>query len=66
VTSDRGVRADASTDSIPVVALTAQAMDGKRQRLLSAGLDGYLTKPTPVRELPDQIRAFRDRARPAE
>ena len=45
------LRADERTASIPVVALTAQAMHGDRERLLGAGFDGYLSKPVDIAEL---------------
>jgi two-component system cell cycle response regulator DivK len=45
------LRADDRTASIPVLALTAQAMLGDRERFLQAGFDGYLSKPVNVREL---------------
>jgi two-component system, cell cycle response regulator DivK len=45
------LRADARTASIPVVALTAQAMSGERERFLEAGFDGYLAKPFDIAEL---------------
>lgn len=39
------LRADERTASIPVLALTAQAMQGDRERFLAAGFDGYVSKP---------------------
>jgi two-component system cell cycle response regulator DivK len=45
------LRADEHTASIPVLALTAQAMSGDRERFLEAGFDGYLSKPVDVAEL---------------
>jgi two-component system, cell cycle response regulator DivK len=47
----RRIRTDALIASVPVVAVTAQAMDGDRERFLEAGFDGYLPKPVDVREL---------------
>ena len=45
------LRGDARTASIPVLALTAQAMHGDRERFLEAGFDGYLSKPVNIVEL---------------
>ena len=45
------LRRDARTKTIPVLALTAQAMHGDRERFLEAGFDGYLSKPMDVAEL---------------
>jgi two-component system cell cycle response regulator DivK len=45
------LRADERTASIPVLAVTAQAMRGDRSRFLRNGFDGYFSKPVNVVEL---------------
>jgi two-component system cell cycle response regulator DivK len=52
------LRAATATAAIPVVAVTAYAMKGDRERFLAAGFDGYLEKPISVQELPAQVRAY--------
>jgi CheY-like chemotaxis protein len=47
----RRLRQDELTASIAVLAVTAQAMSGDRERFLEAGFDGYLSKPIDVAEL---------------
>jgi two-component system cell cycle response regulator DivK len=42
------LRADARTRAVPVVAVTAFAMKGDRERLLSAGFDSYIPKPLDI------------------
>jgi two-component system cell cycle response regulator DivK len=54
------LRANERTAAIPVLALTAQAMDGDRERFLVAGFNGYLSKPVNVRELIDTVRLHCD------
>jgi two-component system, cell cycle response regulator DivK len=54
------LRADVRTAAIPVLALTAQAMYGDRERFLDAGFDGYLSKPVDVVELLAAVREHYD------
>ena len=55
------IREDERTAAIPVLALTAQAMEGDRERFLEAGFDGYLSKPVDVAEL---LRIVGEHCRP--
>lgn len=52
------LRADERTMSVPVLALTAQAMEGDRERFLAAGFDGYLSKPVNIADFVATVRRF--------
>ena len=45
---------------VPILAVTAHAMKGDRERCLSAGMDGYLSKPIRIEELKEAITRIRD------
>jgi two-component system cell cycle response regulator DivK len=55
------LRGDKRTASTPVLALTAQAMHGERERLLAAGFDDYISKPVNLAELLAIVRRYSDR-----
>ena len=61
----RRLRVDARTASIPVLAVTAQAMQGDRERFLEAGFDGYLSKPVDLDELVAAVEASHPGPRPS-
>jgi len=58
ITALRRLRDDPATAETRVVALTAFAMKEDRERLVTAGFDGYLSKPVSIRELPSQVREY--------
>jgi len=43
---------------IPIVAFTAHAMKGDREKVIAAGFEGYISKPINIREFPDQIKLY--------
>lgn len=54
-TVTRRLKADGATRGIPVIAITAHAMVGDRQRALEAGCDDYVSKPIDFRTLLHKI-----------
>jgi len=60
VTYTRELKASRSTSRIPIVALTAHAMAGDRERALNAGCAGYLSKPIDTRSFAAQVREILD------
>lgn len=55
VEATQRIKATNGTAKIPVIALTANAMRGDRERFIAAGCDDYLPKPISTRELLDMI-----------
>jgi two-component system, cell cycle response regulator DivK len=43
---------------IPIVAFTAHAMKGDREKVIAAGFEGYISKPINIREFPDQVKLY--------
>lgn len=54
----RAMKADERTSTIPILALTAHAMRGDKDRFLEAGCDGYISKPIDVKTFLASIERF--------
>jgi two-component system cell cycle response regulator DivK len=53
----RRFRDTAGLQPVPILAVTANVMQGDRERTLEAGCNGYIQKPIDVDRLPEQVRA---------
>jgi two-component system, cell cycle response regulator DivK len=52
------LKADSATASIPIIALTAHALEEDRLKALRAGCDGYLAKPVEPRRVVQEVEKF--------
>lgn len=63
----RAIRENPRVAALPVLAVTAYAMQGDRERILSSGFDGYLSKPINAKSLAEELERLlseRDAQRP--
>jgi two-component system, cell cycle response regulator DivK len=52
------LKGDAATKGIPIIALTAHALEEDRQKATHAGCDGYLAKPVEPRRVVQEVERF--------
>lgn len=58
LTATQQIRTHAGMDTLPIIAVTASAMTGDRERCLEAGCDDYIAKPFQMRTLIDMLRRY--------
>ena len=54
----RAMKSDQRTSRVPILALTAHAMRGDKDRFLEAGCDGYISKPIDVKTFISSIEQY--------
>jgi two-component system cell cycle response regulator DivK len=54
----RRLKLDPELQSIPIIAITANALKGDAEKALTAGCDVYMSKPIQIRELWDKVGSF--------
>ncbi|MBI5681914.1 MAG: response regulator [Deltaproteobacteria bacterium] len=61
ITAMREIKANIKTSKIPVLALTASVMIEDRERIMSAGFDGFIPKPVDIEELIMLVKKYLSR-----
>ena len=54
----RRIKADEATREIPIIAVTAHALDDDREKATQVGCDGYLAKPVAPRRVVEEVERF--------
>jgi two-component system cell cycle response regulator DivK len=57
------MRSMPNLDGVPILAVTANVMQGDKERTLAAGCDGFIPKPIDVDKLPELVKTALDRGR---
>ena len=55
ITALKQLKADSTTQSIPIIAITASAMTNNRTAMLAEGFDGYQTKPISLKDFLGEV-----------